>query len=83
MLIRSPCLHTDHQKRWTIYAITDSRPPHPKSQNESASETGTEIKSVEAEMEHTQQKGLRRGMEWEAYKTVRLTEKRKKNNSGR
>lgn len=61
----------------------DSRPPHPKSQNESASETGTEIKSVEAEMEHTQQKGLRRGMEWEAYKTVRLTEKRKKNNSGR
>lgn len=26
---------------------------HPKSQNESASETGTEMKSAEAEMEHT------------------------------
>lgn len=34
-------------------------------------------------MEHTQQKGLRRGMEWEAHKTVRLTEKRKKITVGR
>lgn len=57
---------------------------HPKSQNESAAETGTETKSVEAEMKHTASgKGLTRGMEWEAHKTVRLKGEREKNNSGR
>lgn len=52
---------------------------HPESQNEFESE----MKTVEAEMKHTQRKGLRGDMDWEAYKTVRLKEEREKNNSER
>lgn len=41
------------------------------------------MKTVEAEGKHTQWKGLRGDIRWEAYKTVRLKEEREKNNSGR
>lgn len=76
-------LSTKKDEPYVPSLIAGPQRTHPESQNECASETGTEMKSVEAEMKHTQRKGLRGDMDWKAYKTMRLKEDREKNNSGR